>query len=138
MGYVHKFIKERNFVLSLILDGLNDDELANAVQELTRQTADMHPFVELADVTRLSDASSLTEHGVALAGTLEFDRKPYKRDRLAILVSSDEAYKLATKYAATSSYFRYDIKIFRDFKAAIAWLGVADIEDRINELRSAA
>jgi len=138
MGYIHKFIRERNFVLSIILDGMNDEELASAVQDLTRETADMHPFVELADVTRLKDISFLTEHGVALAGTMEYDRKPYKRDRLAILVASDEVYNLAARYASTSNYFRYDIKIFRDFRAAIAWLGLADIEDRINTLRSDA
>lgn len=138
MGYTIRCIKERNFVLTRILDGLNDKELSEAVQQLTRETADMHPFVELADATALTDLSCLTENGVALAGSLEFDRKPYKRDRLAILVASDEVYNLAARYASTSNYFRYDIKIFRDYKTAIAWLGVADIEERINELRAAA
>ena len=51
MGYTIRCIKERNFVLTRILDGLNDKELSEAVQQLTRETADMHPFVELADAT---------------------------------------------------------------------------------------
>lgn len=138
MPYQIKIIRERNFVLSLVLDGFNDSELVEAVNDLTRQTADMHPFVELADATRVRDFSGLSDFGLAFAGSLEYDRKPYKRDKLAILVSSDEAYQLAARYASTSIYFRYDVKIFQDFGKAIDWLGVADLEDRINELRTTA
>lgn len=138
MGLIHKFIKDRKFVLTVIQDGTDDELLAESVHMLTLETEGMHPFVELADTTNLHDLSKLTEKGVALAGSMEFERKPYKRDRLAILVENDEVYRLATKYASTSTYFRYDTKIFRDFKEAINWLGVADLEDRINELRKTA
>jgi hypothetical protein len=138
MPYQIKFIRERNFVLSLVLDGLSDDELSEGVTVLTRETQDMHPFMELADVTRLRDVSKLTENGIALAGSMEYDRKPYKQDKVAILVASDEVHQLAARYLCTSRYYRYDARIFRDFREAIDWLGVADLEDRINALRKPA
>jgi hypothetical protein len=136
VGYELKFIRERNFVLSLILDGLSDDELSEGVAEVTRETQDMHPFVELADVTRLRDVSKLTENGIALAGSMEYDRKPYKQDKVAILVASDVVYELAARYLCISRYYRYDARIFWDFREAIEWLEVADLEDRINALRN--
>lgn len=54
---------------------------------------------------------------------------------MAILVSSDEAYELAAGYTATSYYYRYDAKIFKEFRDAIEWLGVPDLENQIDELR---
>lgn len=84
----------------------------------------------------MHDLSGFTELGTIAAGAAEFERKPYKIDKLAILVSSDEAYKLASCYRATSLYFRHDVKIFMDYKQAIKWLGVADLENEINELRN--
>ena len=48
---------------------------------------------------------------------------------------TDEAHKLAIGYTATSVYARSDAKIFRDFRQAIEWLGVANLENKINELR---
>jgi hypothetical protein len=135
MGFQLKFIRERNFVLSLIGDSLTNKELEQGVQELSRETGNMHPFVELADATRLRDFSGLTENGIAFAGAMEFDRKHYKQDKVGILVASDEVYQLASRYVSTSIYFRYDAKIFWDLREALDWLGVADLEGRINEMR---
>ncbi len=135
MGLKRKYIKDRKFVLTLVQDGSDDAQLAEFVRSITLETKDMHPFVELADATNLRDLSNFSEKGVALAGSLEFERTPYKQDKLAILVSNNEAYNLATKYASTSGYFRYGVKIFTDFKEAISWLGVADLEDQINDMR---
>ena len=135
MGFIHKYIKDRNFVLTLVRDGANNEELEEHVHTLTIEMEGVHPFVELADASELYDLSGFTEVGVAAAGATEFERKPYKGDKLAILISSDEVYNLATNYKATSLYFRYDTKIFRDFRQAIEWLGVADLENEINKLR---
>ncbi|MFV1997953.1 MAG: hypothetical protein ACC641_08060 [Acidiferrobacterales bacterium] len=102
---------------------------------LTAETEQMHPFVELADVTELHDLSGFTVTGVASAGAFEFDRKPHKSDKLAILVSNDEISEMASAYDATSFYYRYDTRLFRDYRKAIEWLGVSDLENEINELR---
>lgn len=137
MGFKSKFIRDRKFVLTLITDGADDAQLADIVRSITRETQNMHPFVELADASELHDTSGLTAMGAALAGSLEYDRQHFKQDKLAILVASNETYELANQYASTSSYFRYGVKIFRDFNEAIKWLGVADLEKQINELRRA-
>ena len=136
MGFTRKYIKERQFVLTLVRDGANDELLKEHVMLLTAETKDIHPFVELADASELHDLSSFTEIGVLVSGSSEVDRKPYKNDKLAILVSSDDAYKLATRYEASSIYYRYGVNVFRDFQEAIEWLGVADLEDEINILRN--
>jgi len=135
MSITRKYIKDRHFVLTLVRDGANEKLLEEHVKILTAETEALHPFLELADTSELHDLSGFTEIGTASAGATEFDRKPYKKDKLEILVSSDEAFNLASSYSATSSYFRYDSMIFRDFRKAIEWLGVADLEDEINELR---
>ena len=136
MGFKIKLIKDRNFVLTLIRDGTDDKQLKELVHDITVATKGMHPFVELADASKLHDLSGFTQLGTTTAGAKEFDRKPYKQDKLAILVASEEAYTLATCYKATSLYYRHDVKIFKDFKLAIEWLGVADLEDEINKLRN--
>ena len=135
MGFTTKFIRNRHFVLTMVTDGADDESLSDHVRALTIETEGMHPFVELADASGLSDISKLTEAGIALAGTIERERLPFKRDKLAILVSSDEVFNLARYYSATSNYFRSDTQIFRDFKEAIEWLGVADLEDVIDRMR---
>lgn len=135
VGFTTKFIKDRHFVLTLIDDGANDKQLKEQVRFITAQTQEMRPFVELGDASKLRDLSGFTELGTTAAGALEFERKPYKLDKLAILVSSDEANTLASCYRATSLYYRHDVRIFRDFRQAIEWLGVADLENEINELR---
>ncbi len=135
MGFTRKYIKDRNFVLTLIRDGADNKQLEEHVRLLTAETEEMHPFLELADASELHDISGFTVPGTAAAGAIEIDRKPHKRDKLAILVSSDEQHKLASGYSTTSIYFRYDTKIFRDFRQAIEWLGVTDLENEINELR---
>ena len=135
MGFTRKYIKDRHFVLTLVRDGANESLLKEHVQLLTAEAKEIHPFVELADASELNDLSGFTEIGIAIAGATEFDRKPFKRDKLAILVSRDETHELASCYRAPSLYFRVDTKIFRDFKQAIEWLGVADIENEINDLR---
>lgn len=122
-------------MLTLVEDGGGDKDLEEHVNLLTQETRDMHPFVELADTSKLRDLSAFTDTGVTLAGSLEFSRQPHKRDKLAILVANKEVYELANKYAATSSYFRYEVRIFKDYKEAITWLGVADLEDQINDMR---
>jgi len=136
LGFTTKFIKDRRFVLTLIRDGANDKLLKKQVRFVTAQTQEIRPFVELADASKLHDLSGFTELGTTAAGALEFERKPYKQDKLAILVASDEAFKLASCYRATSLYYRHDVKIFRDYSQAIQWLGVADLEKEINELRN--
>jgi hypothetical protein len=136
MGFTREYIKDKHFVLTLIRDGANDKLLEEHVHSLTSETEDMHPFVELADATQLQDLSGFTELGASAAGAIEFERKPYKKDKLAILVSTVEAEKLAHGYSATSFYFRYNTRVFRDFRQAIEWLGVADLENEINELRN--
>jgi len=136
LGFTTKFIKDRRFVLTLIRDDANDKLLKKQVRFVTAQTQGMRPFVELADASELHDLSGFTELGTTAAGALEFERKPYKQDKLAILVASDEAFKLASCYRATSLYYRHDVKIFRDFRQSIEWLGVADLEKKINELRN--
>ena len=135
VGFTTKFIKDRHFVLTLIDDGANDKQLKEQVRFITAQTQEMRPFVELGDASKLRDLSGFTELGTTAAGALEFERKPYKLDKLAILVSSDEANTLASCYRATSLYYRHDVRIFRDFRQAIEWLGVADLENEINDLR---
>jgi len=136
LGFATKFIKDRRFVLTLIRDGANDKLLKEQVRFITAQTQGMRPFVELADASELHDLSGFTELGTTAAGALEFERKPYKQDKLAILVTGDEAFKLASCYRATSLYYRHDVKIFRNFRQSIEWLGVADLEKEINELRN--
>ena len=135
MGFERKYIRDRHFVLTLISDGANNEQLIEHVRSLTAEAKELQPFVELADASEIHDLSGFTERGATLAGSLEVDRKPYKRDKLAILVSSSEAHKLALGYIATSIYSRSDAEIFRDFGKAIEWLGVADLENEINELR---
>ncbi len=137
LGFTTKFLQDKHFVLTLIEDGANDKLLKEQVRFVTAQTQGkgMRPFVELADASELHDLSGFTELGTTAAGALEFERKPYRQDKLAILVDSDEAYKLASCYRATSLYYRHDVKIFRDFRQSIEWLGVADLENEINELR---
>lgn len=135
MGFIRKYIKDRSFVLTLIQDGANDQSLKEHVDLLTTETEGMHPFVELADASELHDLSGFTMLGTSAAGAREYDRKPYKNDKLAILVSSNEVYELASGYSATSYYFRYDTEVFKDFREAIEWLGVADLENEINKLR---
>lgn len=135
MGFTRKYIKERKFVLTLVRDRVNDKELCEHVRLLTAETVAMHPFLELADVSELHELSGITKLGTITAGTLEIDRKPHKADKLAVLVSSDEMYKMAAGYIATSFYYRYDARIFKDFRIAIEWLGVADLENEINKLR---
>jgi hypothetical protein len=134
-GFTRKYIKERRFVLTLVRDGASNRSLEEHVRALTEETKDMHPLVELADASELHDLSGLTEDGVAVAGSGEIDRQPHKKDKLAILTSSDEVQNLASKYSATSRYFRADVRVFRDFKSAIDWLGVSDLEEEIDELR---
>jgi len=102
---------------------------------LTKETEGMHPFVELADTTGLHDVSGFTNTGITYAAACEIERNPHKRDKLAILVASDEVYDLAVSYSLTSSYFRDDVRIFLDFSSAIDWLGVADLEAEINRMR---
>ncbi len=134
MGFTRKYIRERKFVLTLVRDRVSDKELFDHVRLLTAETATMHPFLELTDVTELHE-SGITKLGTITAGTLEIDRKPHKADKLAVLVASDEMYNMAAGYIATSFYYRYDARIFKDFKKAIEWLGVADLENEINKLR---
>ncbi|MCK5639989.1 MAG: hypothetical protein KAJ19_04305 [Gammaproteobacteria bacterium] len=135
MDFTRKLIKDKHFVLTLIRNGANDRQLEEHIRTLTDEAKDIHPFVELADASELHDLSGFTERGVTIAGAMEIDRKPHKEDKLAILVSNDEAHKLAIGYTATSVYARSDAKIFRDFRQAIEWLGVANLENKINELR---
>lgn len=136
MSFTHKYIRERNFVLTLISGVIDDNEIKKHVQTLTIDTENMGNFVELADASNLHDISHLTTEGITIAAAFEIDRQPYNRDKLAILVSSDEAYELASNYAAITSYVRYGAKVFRDFRSAIEWLGVLDIENEIDELRN--
>jgi len=136
MGFSRKYIKERMFVLTLVRDGANEKLLREHIESLTKETKDMHPFVELVDASKLNDLSGFTKTGLAVSGSSEFDRKPYKEDKLAILVSSDEAQDLAFSFVSTSIYYRYDAKVFRNYTEAIKWLGVADLENTINELRN--
>lgn len=135
MGFTTKIIKNRHFVLTLIQDGANDKLLKEQVRFITAQTKAIRPFAELADASKLHDLSGFTELGTIAAGAIEFERKPYKQDKLAILVANDKAYRLASCYRVTSLYYRHDVKIFRDFRQAIEWLGVADLENEINDLR---
>ncbi len=135
MGFTRKYIRESNFVLTLVRDSVSDKELCDHVRLLTAETVDMHPFLELTDVTELRDLSGITELGTITTGTFEGERKPHKVDKLAVLVASDELYELAAAYMATSLYYRHEAKIFKDFRQAIEWLGVADLENEINNLR---
>jgi len=138
MAFVRKYIKERNFVLTLVRDKADNKMLYEHVHALTSETKDMHPFAELADCSQVCDISGFTESGIMFAASHENDRKPIKRDRLAILVPNDEIYELASKYKLISEYFRYEVSIFEAFRPAISWLGLADLEDEINELRHQA
>ncbi len=135
MGITRKIIKERNFLLTIIRDGADDESLSEDIREAQKEIKDIHPLVELADCSEITDLSGFTEKGVTMAATQEHDRKPYKQDRLAILVSTDEVYAMASKYKAISIYYLADVQIFRDFHAAVAWLGLADIEKEIDQLR---
>lgn len=136
MSITRKYLMDRHFVLTTLRDGANERLLKEHVQLLTAETENIHPFVELADASELRDLSGFSVVGTAAAGAFEFERKHLKEDKLAILVSSNDAYELAAGYSATSYYYRYDSKIFKDFKQAIEWLGVGDLENEINELRN--
>ena len=135
MGFIRKYIKERNFVLTLVRDKADNRMLYEHVHALTSETENMHPFAELADCTEVHDLSGFTESGIMFAASHEHDRKPFKRDRLAILVPNDDIYQLASRYKLISEYFRYEVSIFDAFHPAIAWLGMSDLEDKINALR---
>lgn len=137
MGFTRKYIKDRNFVLTLIRDAADNRKLEEHIHALTIETKDMRPFLELADASELHDLSGFTEEGIAFAASIEFERKPFKRDRLAILISNDEAYRLASMYRAISNHFRYDVEVFRDFMDAVTWLSIDDLIDEINDLRKA-
>ena len=135
MGFSRKYIEDRSFVLTMVRDGANNENLEDHVRTMGEEIKDLHPVVELADTTQLHDLSGFTKTGVVVAGSIEFDRTPAKTDRLAILVASDEVYELAEKYQAISSNFRSEARIFWDFDQAIEWLGVSDLGDQINQLR---
>ena len=135
MSFTRTYIKERNFILTLVRDGANNESLKKHVQALTTESEDMHPFVELADASELTDISGFTKDGMVVAASNEIDRQPYQKDKLAILVASDEVYALAHQYGAISAYLRYDVKVFREYQPALEWLGVLDLENEINELR---
>ena len=137
MGITRKIIKERNFLLTIIRDGADDESLSEGIREAQKEIEDIHPLVELADCSEVTDLSGFTEKGVLMAATREHDRTPYKQDRMAILVSTDEAYAMATKYKVISVYYLADVQIFRDFHLAVEWLGLADIEKEIDQLRRA-
>ncbi|MCG6938161.1 MAG: hypothetical protein LJE83_08335 [Gammaproteobacteria bacterium] len=115
MGFTRQYIKDRRFVLTMVRDGANDELLKEHVMILTKETEDMYPFIELADASELHDKSGFSEFGGSVSGASEISRKPHKKDKLAILVSSDEVHKLALSYGSTSIYFRSDVKIFRDY-----------------------
>jgi len=136
MAFIRKYIKDRKFVLSLVRDGANEKLLKEHVKQLTEETNEMHPFVELADASELHDLSGFSMDGLTKSGASEIDRRPHKKDKLAVLVSNDVAHHLALSFLSTSLYYRYDAKVFRDFKESIEWLGVADLEDEINKLRN--
>lgn len=68
MGFTRKYIKDRHFVLTLVQDGANDEQLKEHVRLLTAETVELRPFVELADVSKLHDLSGLTVLGTAAAG----------------------------------------------------------------------
>ena len=135
MGFSRKYIKEKNFVLTLVRDRSDNKMLEEHVRILTTESKDMHPLVELADVSELQDLSGFTEAGVAESASMEIERRPHKRDRLAILVSNDEVHRLASIYSAISFYFRCDVRVFREFLTAVKWLGMDDFTNEINELR---
>ena len=135
MGFTRHYIKDNNFVLTLVRDKADNKSLQEHVRILTDETKGMHPFMELIDASELHDSSRFTEAGIIYSASLEFERTPYKRDKLAILVSSHEVHKLATMYTNISYYYRYDVKVFRDFQLAVEWLGVANLARNINVLR---
>ena len=64
MGFTRKYIRESNFVLTLVRDSVSDKELCDHVRLLTAETVDMHPFLELTDVTELRDLSRSEERRV--------------------------------------------------------------------------
>ncbi len=132
MCFTRKYFKDNRFVLTRICNGANDDKLKEHVIILTEETKDLGPFVELADARAIDDLSGFSKSGIAAAAAYEFDRQPYKRDKLAILVSSSEAAELASIYQAVSVYFRYDVRVFFELLPAIQWLGVVELLNDIN------
>lgn len=135
MGITRHYIKEKNFVLTLLQDKTDNSMLEEHVRMLTCETKDMHPLLELADASELRDLSGLTETGIVSSASMEIDRKPYNKDQLAIVVLSDDVYQLASMYSAISSYFRGDVKVFRDSMTAIKWLGMEDYATDIDKLK---
>jgi len=135
MSFTRKYIPRLNFVLTEMKNGADNKQFEEHVKLLTEETAHLHPILQLADITQLTDISGLTENGVALAASKEMNRFPYNIDKLAILVSNKEVEILAHVYKLVSSYFRNDVKIFSDFITAINWLGLDKHADEINKLR---
>lgn len=138
MPFIRKYMKEKNFVLTLVRDKVDNRMLYEHVHALTNETRDMHPFAELADCSEVHDITGFTESGVMYAASLEHDRIPIKRDRLALLVPNPDYHELANRYKLISEYYRDDVKIFDEFQPAIDWLGLADLEGDINALRQQA
>lgn len=135
MGITRHYIKEKNFVLTLLRDKVNDEHIEKHVLALTKETRNMHPLKELADASKLQDLSGISENGLISSASIELERGSRKKDKLAILVSSDEAYKLALIYTNISAYYRYDTKILRDYNLALKWLGMSEFINDINIFR---
>ena len=106
MGFTRHYIKNKNFVLTLVRDKVNNKLLEEHVLALTNEIKDIHPIKELADVSELHDLSGLTEGGIIYSASLEYERTPHRKDKLAILVSNDDVYNLAIMYTNISCYYR--------------------------------
>jgi len=135
MGISRHYIREENFVLTLVRDISDNRMLEEHVRILTLESKDMHPLLELADASELHDLSGFSEIGMASSAFKEIERESNKKDLLAILVSNDEAYDLAFMYATFSHYFRNQVKVFKDYMSAVKWLGMENHATEIDKLR---
>ncbi len=135
MAFHRRYIRQRHFVLTIVENDSDDQDLEAHVKLLAEETKDLHPFYELVDATRVHNVSGFTEMGMASAAALEVERIPKKVDKLAIVVSNDAAYQLAMMYRITSAYYRSDVEVFTDFDIALAWLSCSDLREQVEQLR---